>query len=116
MSSIAERVAARFKAASDPRSYEPPTAFGAWKKKDNETWLAKVQYVGEKRAVEWEIQANRDHTNFWVLVYGVELGHDYKAKKEFDTLDEAQRFAKPFIDRNGIDKLRNRLDHDFKKV
>jgi len=75
-------------------------------------WLSHVQYAkGEKH--EWEIAKSGDK-----FTAKVKTPHGtFKAKKTFDELEQAQRFATRFIDKaHGHELLEKALDKDFTKA
>ncbi len=97
--------------AVDPLAWKVE-AKTSWTSKGETKWVTRVQYAGSNKPVEWEIQSDKDQTEFSVYAYGVKSGVDYKAKKDFPSLKAAQKFAEPFLVANDLDDL----EDSFKKV
>lgn len=95
---ISRRVAERFAAKVD------------WAEKGDK-WIARVEYAdGEKH--EWSISEADDKFSCSVKT----PKGTFKCKKDFGSLEQAQRYGKKFIDKaNGHELLADALGKDFTK-
>lgn len=95
---ISQRVAARYAAKVD------------WAEKGDK-WVAKVEYASGE-AHTWTLTKDGDKFSASVKT----PKGTFKAKKSFDSLEQAQRFGKKFIDKaNGHELLADALGKDFTK-
>jgi hypothetical protein len=82
----------------------------AWTQKGDQ-WGAKAQYAGGEKHT-WAVKEVGGKFTLHVKID--ESGLSYKCKKNFDSLEQAQKYAWKFIDKaDGNKKLEPVLDKDF---